>query len=406
MPGPLEGIRVLEVANWVAAPACGAILADLGAEVIKVEPVDTGDPYRSVTTSTRGLVPAAGRVNAAFENDNRGKRSVGVNLESPQGQEVVRRLARQVDVFLTNLLPRRQERYRLRYEDLAPLNPRLIYASLTGFGPEGPDRDKQGFDYTAFWVSSGIMATLGEPDLPPVTQRPGMGDHTTSLALTAGIALALFERERSGKGQRVDLSLLHTGLWVIAMDLMAALYEKEEVRKQSRASVTNPLFNYYRTGDGRWLHLTMLESDRYWPNLCRALGLEHLQDDPRFADHFRRMEHAAELIRILDDVFATRTLAEWGERLDREGCIWAPVRTLLEVTRYPQARANRYFVPVPHPAAGELEVVRAPFTFSRTYSEPSAPAPFLGQDTEAVLLERGFSWEEIEALKEAGAIIR
>ena len=227
MSGPLEGLKVLEIANWVAAPSACAILADLGAEVVKIEHPETGDPVRGIDVSSRGVVQYSGGINTIFELLNRGKQSVAVNLGVPKGQEVVQKLASQSDVVVTNLTPHRQERYRLRYEDLSVLNPRTIYLALTGYGTEGPERDRSGFDYAAFWARSGIMASLGEAGGPPTQQRPGMGDQTTSLALTAAIGVALYERERSGKGQRIDCSLLHTGMWVIGADIMATLKTKE-----------------------------------------------------------------------------------------------------------------------------------------------------------------------------------
>ncbi len=204
MPGPLKGLKVLEVANWVAAPSACAIMADMGAEVVKIEHPETGDPVRSVTISSLGVVQHSSGINLLFELLNRGKQSVAVNLENPRGQEIVKKLAAQSDILVTNLTPNRQEQYQLRYEDLSALNPRLIYVVLTGYGTEGPDRDRSGFDYAAFWARSGIMGSLGETGGPPTLQRPGMGDQTTSLALTAAIGMALYERERSGKGQRID----------------------------------------------------------------------------------------------------------------------------------------------------------------------------------------------------------
>ncbi|MFN3975354.1 MAG: CaiB/BaiF CoA transferase family protein, partial [Dehalococcoidia bacterium] len=381
MPGPLEGIRVLEIANWVAGPASCAILAELGAEVIKVEPPDTGDPMRSVTTSPLGVVPYTSGVNVAIEEDNRGKKSIAVNLEHPSGQDVVHKLAERSDVLVTNLIPRRQERYRLRYEDVYALNPRIIYVSLTGYGQEGPEKDRPGFDYAAFWARSGIMGTIGEPQWTPVNQRPGMGDHTTSLAMAAAVGFALYERERSGKGQRIDCALLHTGLWVLGMDVVAAFYHRMAVQKVARTEVGNPLFNYYQAGDGKWIQLVMIESERFWPQFCRALGLEHLINDPRFDTHAHRRENCRALIRILDEHFATRTREEWGKRLDAEGCIWAVVQSLDEVIVDPQVHANKYVATLHHASGEEFQVVTAPMKFRRTPGKIPGPAPELGQHT-------------------------
>ncbi len=405
MPGPLEGLKVLEVANWVAGPSACAIMADMGADVVKIEHPETGDPVRSVDVSRRGVVQYAGGINGAFELLNRGKRSVAVNLEHPRGQEVVQRLAARADVMVTNLTPHRQARFRLRYEDVSALNPRVIYLVLTGYGTEGPERDRSGFDYAAFWARSGIMASLGEAGGPPTQQRPGMGDQTTSLALTAAIGMALYERERSGKGQRIDCALLHTGMWVLGLDMMAALRSRQPAERVPRKEVGNPLFNYYQAADGRWMQLVMIESERFWPGFCVALGLEHLVKDPRFDSHASRMKHSRELIEIIEKRFASRPLGEWAKRLDEQRCIWAPVQTLDQVVEDPQARANGYTATLTHPEEGEFELVKAPMKFGRTPGSPTAPAPELGQHTEAALLDLGYDWDEVIALKEQGAIL-
>ena len=299
MPGPLEGLKVLEVANWVAAPSACAIMADMGAEVVKIEHPETGDPVRSVAVSSRGIVQHSSGINLLFQLLNRGKQSVAVNLEHPLGQEIVQTLAAQSDIVVTNLTPKRQERYHLRYEDLSALNPRVIYLVLTGYGTEDPDRDRSGFDYAAFWARSGIMGSLGETGGPPTLQRPGMGDQTASLALTTAIGMALYERERSGIGQRIDCSLLHTGIWVIGCDMMAALKTRQPVERVPRKDVGNPLFNFYQAADGRWLQLVMIESERFWDGFCQALGIEGCTKDPRFDRHINRIQHSKELIEII-----------------------------------------------------------------------------------------------------------
>jgi len=405
MAGLLEGIMVLEVANWVAAPSACAMLADLGAEVVKIEHPETGDPVRAVNVTAHGVVPHVEGLNTTTELLNRGKRSLGINLDHPSGQEVVRRLAARADVMVTNLLPQRQERYRLRYEDVSPMNPRLIYVVLTGYGTEGRERDRAGFDYAAFWARSGIMGSLGEEGEPPVQQRPGMGDQTTSLALVAAIGLALYERERSGRGQRIDCSLLHTGLWVIGPDVVAALRQRQAMRRHSRQAAGNPLFNFYQAQDGKWLQLVMIQSERFWPGFCRALDLGHLIADPRFDSHAHRMQHHRALIALLERQFATRTRHEWGQRLDRERCLWAPVQTLDEVIDDPQAHANSYFATVQHPARGAYQLVNMPMRFQRTPAGIQGPAPELGQHTELTLLDLGYTWEDIATLKAQGAII-
>lgn len=405
MPGPLEGLKVLEVANWVAAPSACAIMADMGAEVVKIEHPETGDPVRGVTISSRGVVQHTGGINLLFELLNRGKRSVAVNLNDIQGQEIVQKLAAESDIVVTNLTPNRQERYQLRYEDLSAQNPRLIYLALTGYGTEGPDRDRSGFDYAAFWARSGIMASLGETGGPPTQQRPGMGDQTTSLALTAAIGMALYERERSGKGQRIDCSLLHTGLWVIGCDVIAALETRQPVERVPRRDVGNPLFNFYQAADGRWLQLVMIESERFWDGFCEALGIEELAKDPRFSSHVNRIQHSKELVEIIEDRISSGSSEHWAARLDQQRCIWAPIQTLDQVVDDPQLEANGYTATLTHPEKGDFEILTSPIKYARTPAMLSAAAPELGQDTETTLLAAGYEWEEIIALKEQGAII-
>ena len=400
MAGMLEGLKVLEVANWVAAPSACAMLADLGADVIKIEHPDTGDPVRSIAITHRGVVPYSGGANTTFELLNRGKQSLAVDLGDPQGQKIVQTLADQSDIMVTNLTPHRQERYHLRYEDVSGTNPRIIYIALTGYGPEGPDRDRSGFDYAAFWARSGIMASLGEPASPPVQQRPGMGDQTTGLALTAAIALSLYERERSGLGQKIDCSLFNTGIWVIGADLMGALHSRRDIDHISRREVGNPLSTYYECADGKWIQLVMIESERFWDGFCRVLGIEDMAGDPRFSSHEFRVQNNRELIGIIEGLFLTRPRTEWAKRLDSENCIWAPIQTLDEVIEDPQVDANDYTDVLEHPEDGEIRILNTPMQFSRTPGKVQGLAPDLGEHGDQILLDLGYSWDEILSLKE------
>jgi len=398
MDGPLAGVRVLEVANWLAAPAGCALLADFGADVIKVE-APSGDPYRGY----RPMPDGTREVNVAFAADNRGKRGMTLSLDQPGARDVVYRLLREADIFVTNLLPRRRERYGLTYDELIARRPDLIYVSVTGYGSDGPDRDRPGYDYAAFWARSGIMGLLGEPDAPPPPQRPGMGDHTTAMLIAGSVAMALLDRQRTGKGQTIDVSLHNTGLWVLANDVNAALRGNEPARV-ARSTVPNPLWNNYRTKDGRWIMLVMLVSDMYWPGFCRAIDREQLEHDPRFANFEARVEHREALIAMLDELFAERTLDEWTPALDKHGLIWAPAKTLGEVMADPQTRARAAFTKIEHPEAGEIEIVDTPVKFGRATVGARGPAPELGQHTEQVLLDAGYGWDEIGALRDAGVI--
>ena len=398
MEGPLTGVRVLEVANWFAAPAGCALLADFGADVIKIEPPG-GEPLR-------GYLPQAGieaPFNFAFELPNRGKKGMTLNLGPPEAREILYRLVKESDVVVTNLLPRRRERYGLTYQELTQHRPDIIYVSVTGYGSEGPDRERPGYDYAAFWARSGIMGLLGEPDDPPPPQRPAMGDHTSALVVAGSVAMALLARDRTGQGQEVDVSLHNTGMWVLAADLQGALAGADSLAT-SRRSVPNPLWNSYRTRDGRWLQLVMLVSDMYWPQFCRAIQREELEKDPRFATFHGRYENREELIALLDDVFAQRTLEEWAPALDEQGCIWAPAQTVKEVINDPQTRARGAFATIDHPAAGKIELVDTPVKFGKSRVGVRGPAPELGQHTEEVLLEVGYDWDDIVKLRDKGLI--
>jgi len=400
MEGPLAGIRVLEVANWLAAPAGCALLADAGADVIKVEPPG-GDAYRGYRVQAAGYFAP---FNFAFELDNRGKRGITLDLDKPSAREVVYRLIGGCDVFVTNLLAGRRERYGLTYEDLKARRRDLIFVSVTGYGSSGPDQDRAGYDYAAFWARSGIMNLLGEPDSPPPPQRPGMGDHTTALAVAGAVSMALFHRERTGEGQEIDVSLNNTGLWVLGIDVQAALSTGQENARVSRRAVPNPIWNSYQTGDGRWIQLVMLVADAYWPKFCRAIGRPDLEQDPRFDSMAQRNENREELIVLLDEVFAQRPLKEWAALMDGEGCIWAPAQTLKEAIDHPQTQARRAFAQIDHPTHGRIELVDTPVKFSDARVGARGPAPELGQHTEEVLLEAGYSWDDIAALR-AGDVL-
>jgi len=399
----LDGIRVLEVANWLAAPAAGAVLADMGADVVKVEP-PSGDAWRGFRVSSYVGYEHEYPGNVAFELDNRGKRSITLDLENGDARLVLRRLATTADVVTTNLTPARASRYGVVYEELARENPRLVFAHFTGYGIEGPEADRLGFDYAAFWARSGIMALLGEEGRTPPLQRCGMGDHATSTMIACGILAALFERERSGAGQQIHFSLLNSGLWVLGSDMQIALTSRRDPVRHDPAAPANPIWNTYRCADGAWLMLVMPQPDAYWPKVCAATGRPELAGDPRYDSLEGRSSHSRELVQILQEAFASAPRAEWGRRLDEHGVIWAPVQTMAEVVDDPQVQANRYFTTIDHPSLGSIETVDSPFRFGRSRVTARGPAPEIGQHTEEVLLEAGYTWEGIAALREAGAL--
>lgn len=401
----MRGIRVLEIGSFVAVPAAGTILADLGAEVVKVEHPVTGDPGRGFDVSAKGVITHEEGLNISFELLNRGKKSIAVDLANPLGQEVIHRLASHFDVVITNLTPHRQERHRVRYEDLSDVNEGLIYVVLTGYGMKGPEKDRSGFDYAAFWARSGLMGTLGQVGTPPVQERPAMGDLTTALSVTTAVGMALFERTRSGKGQLIETSLLHTGMWVMGTDLIVTLKDGEPVRRNLRTDAINPIFNFYEAKDGKWIQLVMVHGDRYWPNFCIALGIEELIDDLRFDSLQKRSENNVELIELLDRRFAEKTRDEWAKRLDAEGCMWGPIQSLDEVVVDPQASANGYLLEMSHPSEAKFTLVSPPLKFSRTPGETPNVAPEFGQHTEEQLLSVGYSWDDIAKLRDEGAIV-
>jgi crotonobetainyl-CoA:carnitine CoA-transferase CaiB-like acyl-CoA transferase len=401
--GPLDGIHVLEVANWLAAPAAGAVLADMGADVVKVEPPN-GDPWRGFRVGAYVGYEHDLPVNVAFELDNRGKRGMTLDLENEAARSVLTRLASSADVLLTNLTPERATRFGLVYDDLSRVNPRLIYGHFTGYGVEGPDANRLGFDYAAFWARSGIMGLLGEEGRTPPLQRAGMGDHATSTMIACGVLAALFERERSGRGQIIHFSLLNSGLWVLGADVQIALASRKDPVRHDPAAPANPIWNTYRCADGAWLMLVMVQPDPYWPRVCAAIGRPELAEDPRYGSLEGRARHSRHLVQLLAETFASATRAEWGKRLDDHGLIWAPVQTLTEVVEDPQVHANGYFTTVDHPSLGSLEMIDSPFRFGRSHVTARGAAPELGQHTEEVLLEAGYSWDEIVSLREQGAL--
>ncbi len=399
MPGPLSGIHVVELGVWVAGPAAAAILGDWGADVIKIEP-PIGDPLRAMSN------PGGRRdVNPPFELDNRGKRSVAIDLTRPGGREAALRLIQRADVFLTNLTPGAVERLRLTYEDVKDLNPRLVYCRVTGFGPAGKDRDRPSFDAAAYWSRSGIMATLHEPGCDPPIPRGGIGDHPTAVAAVAGVCAALVARAQTGKGQLVDTSLYRAGVYTLGWDVNMQLRVGAIFPHAGRRRVNNPLIAPYCGQDGRWFYLTNLQADRYWPGFCCAIGHEELRDDPRFKNIYTRREHAEELVAILDEIFSKRPRKEWGEAFDREGVIWSEVQTVAEVVADPQAEAAGVFANVPDGQGGTVRMVAPPASFSETCAEYRGLAPETGEHTESVLLEIGYGWEEIAALKESKTIL-
>jgi len=396
---PLEGIRVLEVASWLAAPCCAALMADMGAEVVKVEPPG-GDTYRRLFTDLLG----DDFVHPSYQFDNRGKRGVAVDLEDPEALELVHGLARDADVFITNLTGPRLERYSLTDRDIHGLAPASIYAVLSGYGTTGPDKDRQAFDQTAFWARSGAMSTFGDRDDGPLISRGGYGDRLTGLNMLASILAALRIRDQTGEGQFVEVTLQRTGLWAMASDANSALYDRSQPGKTSRKEPGNPIWNVYPTSDGRWLLLVMPMALPYWPRFCEMVGRPEWATDERFQTTLGLAQHGLAIVPEIEAMFAADTLANWQARLDASGLIWEPVAEMPEVVEDPALRESGAFGLLVHPRAGAMEIVSAPFHVRGADIEIRGPAPDAGEHTREVFLEAGVDAARLDALMARGAI--
>jgi crotonobetainyl-CoA:carnitine CoA-transferase CaiB-like acyl-CoA transferase len=405
-PPAFEGVRIIELAQFVFVPAAGALLADWGADVVKIEHPVTGDGYRALVS--QGILRASKTgVNENMELHNRGKRSIGLDVSSTEGRNLLLTLIESADVFLTNFLPSTLKKWRLGVDDLRAVNPRVIYARGHGHGVRGPDADQPAYDATAFWARGGLGATLTPPSLEhPVGQRGGFGDRTGATNLAFGIAGALFRRERTGEPSVVDVSLLATAVWTLASDVLSGLqgnWAAAPVAGQAARLSLNPLSNTYETKDERFLSLLLLQPDRHWPDLARALGREDLLADERFATGEAVLEHAAQLVDILQPLFASRTLEEWRQAFLGHRFPWAPYARVPEVIDDPQVIANGYIAEVEHDAgnyrlpAGAVQFDEQPARITR--------GPEHGEHTEAVLLDLGFDWEQITKLKERGVVM-
>jgi crotonobetainyl-CoA:carnitine CoA-transferase CaiB-like acyl-CoA transferase len=401
MPGPLQGIKVVEMGLWVAGPSAAAMLGDWGADVIKIEP-PTGDPFRGLFASVLGN---AAPLNPPFELDNRGKRSMALNLENADAKEIAYKVIEEADVFITNNRPKVLQEFGVDFETLNKRFPRLVYGQVTGYGPHTGARDTAAYDVGAFWSQAGVGGALTAPGGEIPQQRGGMGDHMTGMSLAGAICAALVSREKTGKGQHVSVPLVRVGAYMIGWDLMLCLRLGIPVVTYDREHAVNPIIDSYKAGDGKWFWLLLLQADRHWGDLCRAVGREDLMSDERFKDILQRRINAPDLVAELDGTFASKTRDEWGEAFKAHNVWWAPVNWPHEVISDPVVQDSGAFVDVPA-ADGEepIRMVSTPADFSDTRWEAGGPPPELGQHTEEVLLELGYDWDRIIALKEEGAI--
>lgn len=397
---PLEGIKVLELTQWAYGPRAAAFLAEMGAEVIKMENPTGGEPTRGSQT-IRG-VPVQD-YDCYYQQNHRGKRSLAIDLRHEKGREAAHRLVKESDVFLTNLRMGPLERLRLDYNTLSGLNPRLVYALGTGWGLRGPHRERGAFEATGF-ARSGLAATFTEPSIPPALCPPATGDYTAAVFLAFGVMVALFHRQRTGEGQLVHNSLLGSCVTLASLAIDVSLASGQDALGTPYESSTSALYNIYRTKDGRWIQLANNRLDDYWPQFCEAVGIEHLKDDPRFTANEERAANGAALFAILREAFLTRPQKEWEERLDRYDLIWSPIRYPTELATDEQLLENGYITYAEHPTHGKIKVTGLAVELSKTPGKLGTWAPTLGQHTEEILLEAGYTWDDVAAMKEQKVI--
>lgn len=398
---PLAGVRVLEVGNWMAAPGTTAMMADLGADVVKVEPL-SGDPVRGKIREPEAP-NGSGPFDANFHNDNRGKRGVAIAINTPEGGALVRRLAAGSDVFINNLLLGRQKRFGLDSATLLGECPRLVHVTITGYGLEGPDAERPGYDITAFFGRGGITHSITEPGDWAPRARPAVGDHTTSLAALASVFAALRLVEQTGEGQVVDVNLFATAAWVMATDLSSTLIDGQNPQQKGRRHRRHALHEAFLCSDGRWVLLFMPEPT-WWPRFAAVVERPQWVEDPRMVDVATRTENMPYVTEQLDAVMATRPLAEWSRRFEEAGFIWAPAATVSEFADDAHAAALGLFPEVVDPTAGAVRTVGTPLRIRDADIAPRGPAPQVGQHSREVLAEAGLTPDEVGALVEAGVV--
>ncbi|HEY3695046.1 CoA transferase [Phenylobacterium sp.] len=399
----LDGVKVVELSMYAFAPAAAAVLADWGADVVKIVPPATADPMKGANVIA-GLPAKDVGVAFMWEQMNRGKRCIGLDVSVDDGHAVLMNLLRGADVFITNLLPGARRRFRVDVEDVHAVNPNLVYARASGHGDQGPERESGGFDHTDFWARTGIAHGASQAVGEFVPQAgPALGDLSSGAFLAGGIAAALVRRQRTGRGAVVDVSLLSSGIWAFAPAVIASqLYDIDTIPRRGHLDQPNPLVTAYTTRDGRQIYMSGIRTDKHFESFAEIVGRKDLLDDPRFANGPARAANARACIGVLDQVFAERDLADWVERLKHSSTPWAVVQTAAEAARDPQTTANGYVIAV-HGEAGDYPVVASPAQFDGV--RPTAErAPDHGEHTETVLMDLGLEWDAIERLKSQGVI--
>jgi crotonobetainyl-CoA:carnitine CoA-transferase CaiB-like acyl-CoA transferase len=405
MPDLLEGLRVVNMGHVVAVPCASSMMADWGADVIKVEPL-SGELSRGTVRSngkSREIKIGDHVVNWVIELHNRGQRGLAVDLKTEAGRKIVYRLVEKADIFMSNYTVGALKRLEMDYDYLSRINPGLIYGLVTGYGREGPDKDEKGFDITAAWARSGAQYMTSDPACAPPMQRGGMMDKTTAAYLVAGMLAALRHRDRTGKGQEIEISLYQTAVWSISIDIQSVLVDQTFPR-YNHARATNPLSNNYRTKDDRWIILLNPLIERVWPGFCKAIERPGLEYDPRFNNKAAMEQNCETFIRMVDEIFASKDLTHWEKRLRENNVVYGKVQMPAEVVVDPQALANEFFSNVPYPGGGEIKMVNTPVKFSETPASIKGPGPRIGQHSRDILAELGYSIEEMKLLRDKGVI--
>jgi len=394
-PNLLSGLRVIDCGTYIAGPAAATIMSDFGAEVIKIERPHGGDPYRYLS-----FLPgmAVSEHNYCWLLDARNKKSLAVDLRDDAGREVLRKLIATADVFITNYPPDLAGKFQVRYEDIESLNPRLIYAQITGYGEAGDDTNKPGYDTTAYWARSGLTGIMFDLTTATGATPCGTGDHPVALALFGAIMLALYQRQLTGLGSKVSTSLMATGAWSNSCQIQAAMLGAVFPPRRTRFTSLNPLVNQYQTRDGQRFMFCCLDTKYDWGRICRAIGRTDLIDDPRYATAQARFENGGEVVALLDEALATKDMAEWQVLFDEQNVIWGPIPTIDRVATDSQMKANGVFAEFDHPKLGSVPTVTNPINVNGVAKEKAQLAPEIGQHTMEILSGLGYEDEAIEEL--------
>jgi crotonobetainyl-CoA:carnitine CoA-transferase CaiB-like acyl-CoA transferase len=394
-----EGLKVLDCASFIAAPAAATVLSDFGADVIKIEPPGAGDPYRNLPNLPGYPVSEH---NFAWLLEGRNKKSLALDLSKSEGQAVLHKLTCEADVFITNYPPAVRERLGITYEHLAPTNERLIYASFTGYGERGEEANKPGFDSSAYWARSGLMDLVrADTNTTPARSIAGMGDHPCAMAFYGAIVTALYQRERTGKGSHVASNLMANGVWAASVLAQAKLCGAKFGERRPRERALNAATNHYKCADGRWIILSLLNEERQWPTLARCLGREDLIADPRFATKADRHARSIELIKVFDEIFATRTLAEWRKLLDGSGLVFGVVGILDDIPTDQQMLDNEVLVPFENDT---MLTVNSPIWVSGAKKVQPRKPPAVGEHSDEILRNAGYDEMAIAKLRTSGAV--